>query len=93
MANNQQISVTLPEHLAEFIHKKVSSGQYATESDVICESLSLLDNSEDGLDVWLADVAGPAYDSMHLDPSRGIPIEDVQQQLLERRKAQGGAHR
>ena len=85
MAENRQINVTLPEHIVELVQRKVRSGQYATESDVITDSLSLLEERESGLDQWLLEVVGPGYDAMHADPGRGIPLDQVQQAFVARR--------
>ena len=43
----KSLSVTLPEPLEEFVHKKVSTGGYSSASEVIRESLRLLQQYDD----------------------------------------------
>jgi antitoxin ParD1/3/4 len=71
--------------MAELVQRKVASGEYLDESEVITDSLALLEERESGIDRWLIDVVGPEYDAMHADPSRGIPLEQVQQSFAARR--------
>jgi antitoxin ParD1/3/4 len=92
MAENLQINVTLPERMVQLVQRKVRSGQYATESDVIADSLSLLEEQENGLEPWLIEVVGPEYDAMHADPNRGIPLDQVQQAFAARRKTQSDSN-
>lgn len=48
-------TVNLPPQLAEMVETKVSSGEYASERDVIIESLQMLLQSDTQLDAWMAD--------------------------------------
>ncbi len=79
----------------DFIRLKVSSGEFATEAEVIEESLALMQDSEVSLasphrdeevEKWLHEVVGPIYDRMKADPSRAIPAEQVLQHLEARRQ-------
>ena len=90
MPATRQVVVNLSPELADLVQRKVASGEYADESDVIADSLSLLEEREPGLEKWLVEKVGPAYDAMHADPSRGIPLEDVQAAFARRRNEQGG---
>ena len=42
MGRSHNLNVTLSDEAVEFVRSKVSSGQYASESDVINESLEAL---------------------------------------------------
>lgn len=44
-------SVTLSAHFDEFVHKQVASGRYETTSEVIRDSLRLMENQEARLSV------------------------------------------
>jgi putative addiction module CopG family antidote len=46
MRTTQQLSITLPNEMAEAIKTKVRSGEYATESEVIREGLRALLNRD-----------------------------------------------
>lgn len=80
----------------DFIRLKVSSGEFASEAEVIEEGLALMQDSEvpfasphreEEIEKWLHEVVGPIYDRMKADPSRGIPAEQVLQRLEARRQS------
>ena len=89
----QQLVVTLPAEMVELVQRKVASGEYADESDVISDSLSLLEEREGGLEQWLDEEVGPAYDAIHADPSIGISLEQVQQDFAARRETRSNSNR
>jgi antitoxin ParD1/3/4 len=89
----QQLVVTLPHEMVELVQRKVASGEYADESDVISDSLSLLEEREIGLEQWLIEEVGPSYDAMHADPRLGLPLEQVQQAFAARRKTQSDSNK
>jgi putative addiction module CopG family antidote len=81
------IHVTLSDEAAvEFVRGKVKSGEYASEADVVREGISAMQEEEAEVERWLREVAGPRYDSFHADPSSGIPIDQVEKNLEERRR-------
>jgi antitoxin ParD1/3/4 len=81
------IHVTLSDEAAvEFVRGKVKSGEYASEADVVREGVAALQEEEAELERWLREVAGRRYDSYHANPSSGIPIDDVERRLSERRR-------
>jgi putative addiction module CopG family antidote len=86
MAANEQLTVTLPADMADLVHRKVASGEYATESEVIADSLTLLENDEEAFERWLLEVAVPACDAIHADPSRAIPLQELEAKLIARRR-------
>jgi Arc/MetJ-type ribon-helix-helix transcriptional regulator len=74
------------EAIVEFVRSKVRSGEYASESDVIKESVAALQDKDCEVERWLREVGVPIYDRMKADPSSAIPIEQVERHLEERRK-------
>ena len=106
------IHVTLSnEIIVEFVRRKVASGEYASESDVVLEGLQAFKQESDErerweqdvpapshdsmtassgdaeLERWLKEVGGPRIDSFNANPSSGIPIDEVERHLAERRRA------
>jgi Arc/MetJ-type ribon-helix-helix transcriptional regulator len=86
MAAEKTFTITLPENLARLVEAKVSSGAYATPSDVILDGLRELeaqafdhdlDVRSPALDRWLLDAVAPAYDAYHADPSSAVSIDDA----------------
>ena len=86
MRSTKQMSVTLPHEMAALVRDKVSSGEYASESEVIREGLRALGARDRALDDWLRRQVAPAYDAYRADPSRGISLEDVRAGIGKARK-------
>jgi putative addiction module CopG family antidote len=81
MRNTHPISITLPHDMAAMVKAKVSSGEYATESEVIRDGLRTLQARDAALEKWLHGEVAKSYDEFAADPSRGIPAEDVMARL------------
>jgi putative addiction module CopG family antidote len=77
----QKFSVSLPDEMAEMVRTKVSSGEYATESEVIHDGLRALQARDQALEDWLRQEVAPAYDAIEADPSRGRSVENVRASL------------
>jgi antitoxin ParD1/3/4 len=41
------MNVSLPDELDDFVNAKISSGHYASASDVICEALRMMEQTEE----------------------------------------------
>lgn len=95
MPATEQITVTLPSEIIEIIRAKVASGEYASESDFVCHSLVMSEahrasESDAGWwpsDEWLIQHALPALDELETHPETGIPLEEVEAELLRRRRS------
>jgi putative addiction module CopG family antidote len=89
MRTTQQLSITLPNELADIVKAKVHTGEYATESEVIRDGLRALLARDRAIENWLIDQVGPAYDALKADPSRGVTSEQIRARLAaEHTKAQ-----
>ena len=81
MRTTQQLSITLPNEMAEAIKTKVRSGEYATESEVIREGLRALLNRDRTIESWLQNEVGVAYDALKSNPSRAVTADQVRELL------------
>ena len=81
MRTTQQMSITLPNEMADAIRTKVRAGEYATESEVIREGLRALLSRDRAIESWLQNQVGDAYDALKKDPSRAITVEQVRARL------------
>lgn len=81
MRTTQQLSITLPNEMADAVKAKVLAGEYASESEVLREGLRALMDRDRAIDNWLHDQVGAAYDAMKADPSRAIELSDVRARL------------
>lgn len=77
MRTTQPLSITLPHDMMEMVKAKVSSGEYATESEVIRDGLRTLQARDAALEKWLREEVVKSYDECEADESLGIPAEDI----------------
>jgi len=81
MRSTQQLSITLPNEMAELVRAKVAAGDYATESEVIRDGLRILLARDRAVEDWLRERVVPAYDALKADPSRGVSAAQVRSAL------------
>ena len=81
MRTTQQLSITLPNEMANAIKNKVQAGEYATESEVIRDGLRALFARDQAVEKWLHQQAGPAYDALKADPARAVTLDQVRARL------------
>jgi putative addiction module CopG family antidote len=81
MRTTQQLSITLPNEMAEAIKTKVRFGEYATESEVIREGLRALLNRDRAIESRLQNEVGVAYDALKSNPSRAVTADQVRERL------------
>ena len=55
MRSTQQLSITLPNEMADVIKLKVAAGEYASESKVIRDGIRTLIARDRALEAWLHD--------------------------------------
>jgi antitoxin ParD1/3/4 len=77
MRSTQQFSVTLPNEMAQMVKGKVSSGEYASESEVIRDGLRALQARDKAVETWLRTDVAAAYDELKEDPSKGRSADQV----------------
>ncbi|AOJ64544.1 CopG family transcriptional regulator [Burkholderia ubonensis] len=85
MRTTQQMSITLPNEMADNVRQRVASGAYATESEVIRDALRALAARDRAIDAWLRETVVPAADALDADPSRALSAADVRASLAMRR--------
>lgn len=86
MRTTQQFSITLPNEMAQLVRSKVSSGEYASESEVIRDGLRVLLARDKAVHAWLLNDVAPAYDAIKADPTRGIASQNVRAALTAEHK-------
>jgi antitoxin ParD1/3/4 len=84
--STQQFSITLPNEMAEIVKSKVSSGEYATESEVIRDGLRILMARDRAMESWLHQTVAPAYDALKADPARAVTLDQVRATLAAEHK-------
>ena len=76
MRTNQPLTITLTPEMAKLVKAKVSSGEYATESDVIGDGLRSL-AARDAIEKWLREDVVSTYDEMKAHPERAIALDEA----------------
>jgi antitoxin ParD1/3/4 len=92
MRTTKQLSITIPLDMAEAISAKVSSGEYASESEVIRDGVRTLLARDEVVERWLRDEVVRTYDLLQKDRSRTLTVAEVraalrQQRPVKRRKS------
>jgi putative addiction module CopG family antidote len=77
MPTGRQLVVTLPPKLVDLVQRKVASGEYADESEVISDSLGLLEERESGIERWLREEVVPSCLEMEVNPASGISSSEL----------------
>lgn len=92
MRSTQQFSITLPNDMAAFVEAKVTSGEYASKSEVVRAGLQALMDRDRAIETWLREEVVPAAIELERDPSRALTPDQVRESLAEahRRRTGGG---
>lgn len=85
MRTTRQLSITLPNDMAESLTERVQSGEYASESEVIRDGLRALFARDAAVEAWLRDEVASAYDALVADPSSGLSGRELRKRLSDRR--------
>lgn len=86
MRTTQQLSITLPNDMAEAVKSKVAAGEYASESEVIRDGLRTLIARDRAVDAWLLQYVAPAFDAIQANPSSALTAEKVRARLASEHK-------
>jgi putative addiction module CopG family antidote len=81
MRATQQLSITLPNEMADVVKAKVNAGEYASESEVIRDGLRTLIARDRAVEAWLLNEVGLAWDALKADPSRAVTTDQVRARL------------
>ena len=77
----RQVSVTLPNHLADELEQRVASGAYADRSEAVTDGLRELFAREETVDAWLRGDVAPAYDELRADSSLVLDASQVRARI------------
>lgn len=83
MRTTQPLTITLPHDLAQMVKDKVSSGKYASESEVIRDGLRTLVARDSAMQRWLLEEVVPALEDAREHPERLLTAEEVRKNLSD----------
>jgi antitoxin ParD1/3/4 len=90
MAAPDRRTVTLPAEQSSFIDALVSTGRYASASEVVRAGLHALQERDAAVEHWLRTEAAAAYDEMKLRPELGVPADAAFAAIRARHAARRG---
>ena len=67
--------------MAAMVKAKVTSGEYASESEVIRDGLRTLQARDAALENWLKGEVAKSFDEFAEDPSSGVPSGEIMDRL------------
>jgi antitoxin ParD1/3/4 len=81
MRTTQPLTITLPLDMAQMVKDKVSSGEYASESEVIRDGLRTLAQRDAAVERWLREEVVPTMKAVEADPSQLMNLEEAKKRL------------
>ena len=87
MRTMRQLSITLPNEMADALRERVRSGAYVSESEVIRDGLRALFARDQAVEAWLREEVAASYDALVVDPNDVATADDVRTQLAARHAA------
>jgi len=93
-SNDDQVTIVVPTEVADALNDRVSSGEYASQGDVVRNGLRLLTEEDEVLNSpeverWLREVAVPIAEATSADPSRSIPAQEVRAHFAAKHDKRG----
>ncbi|HUU95762.1 MAG TPA: ribbon-helix-helix domain-containing protein [Phycisphaerae bacterium] len=89
MRTTRQLSITLPNDMADALRNRVSAGDYASESEAIREGLRALFARDRAVEAWLHTEVAAAYDAAVADPTRTVSAQAVRDRLATEQAGSG----
>ncbi|MGB8416952.1 type II toxin-antitoxin system ParD family antitoxin [Paraburkholderia sp.] len=89
MRTTQQMSITLPNDMAEFVRDKVARGDYASDSEVLRDALRVLRERDRVVEAWLRDQVVPAAQALRDNPGRALSADQLRAELKKSRARRG----
>jgi antitoxin ParD1/3/4 len=93
MRSTQPLTITLPHDMAQMVKDKVSSGEYATESEVIRDGLRTLAARDEAIERWLREEVVSTLEDARAHPERLLTADQFRKNLADRVEALTGKPR
>ena len=84
MSGSHKRTFSLPPEQSAFIDDKVSSGQFASGSEVVRAGLRALQERDDAVERWLRDEVGASYDAVKDGRGKTRPVGDAFDEIRAR---------
>ena len=87
MRTTEPMTITLPIDMATVVRNKISSGQYASVSEVVRDGLRALIERDAAVEKWLREEVVAGHAEFLADPSKGVSAEQILDRIKARRAA------
>lgn len=87
MRTTRQLSITLPNDMADALRQRVASGEYASESEAIRDGLRALFARDRAVEAWLEGEVAETYDALVENRGETVSIDEVRRRLSARHAA------
>ena len=87
MRTTEAMTITLPIDMAAVVRDKISSGQYASASEVVRDGLRALIERDAAVEKWLREDVVAGHAEYMADPSKAIPADQILTRIKVRRAA------
>jgi antitoxin ParD1/3/4 len=77
LSTGKEFVINLPPEMADFVRRRVASGEYADESAVIVDSVALLQDQQKKMERWLREDVMPACAAFEAEPAPGISAAEL----------------
>jgi antitoxin ParD1/3/4 len=77
MSGLDKRTISLPEEQSSYIDALITSGGYASASEVVRAGLRALQERDAAVKGWLQESVAPVYDLMEKNPARGLSTDKV----------------
>ena len=84
MSQTEKRTISLPSEHAVYIDSKVTSGAYASASEVVRAGLRALQERDEAIERWLREDVAKVYDKMEADPYLGEELTFVLNRIKAR---------
>lgn len=81
MRTTKQLSITIPNNMADALKERVASGAYASESEVVRDGLRTLFARDEAVEKWLRTEIVASVEEMRADPARAITSAEMRTEL------------
>lgn len=86
MRSRRQLSIPLPNEMADVVKAKVAAGEYATESEVMRDGLRALIAPDRAMETWLRERVVSAAYALKADGGRALMKKQVRERLAQKRR-------
>ena len=67
MSALREIRILVPENVESLLRRKMETGNYASEAELIADGLAAIEDRDDAVEQWLANDVAHAYDRWQVD--------------------------